>query len=172
MLRLPEALTIPLDLDDAAFGWGQPGKVGGIQPEWQGPDPVVVGQDVDLSGPGPDPHGAAGHGRAEPDLLPGDPKVARRRHHPVQFHGPGRWLLAIGPEPAANRPAGVSGPVCGRAGLGGASSVGTGRARAGKRWTACCGPDNADSNTAADLLAALDLAPAQLPAPPLQYMHV
>jgi hypothetical protein len=33
-------------------------------------------------------------------------------------------------------------------------------------------PGNAESNTAADLLTALDLVLAQRPAPPLQYMYV
>ena len=55
--------------------------------------------------------------------------------------------------------------------LKGSRSVDCGTARAGKRWTACCGPGNTDSNTAADLLTALDLALAQLPAPSLQYMY-
>ncbi len=99
----------PLDLDDAAPGRGQrrrpgrsgpgcrqPGQVGGVQPGRQGLDPVAIGQDMHLPGPGPDPRRAAGHGRAEPDLLPGDLQVARRWHHPAQFHRPGSGLLLLG----------------------------------------------------------------------------
>src|SRR5215831_18224495 len=69
----------PLDLDDGTrrrqrrrpgrlgTGGGQPGQAGDIEPGRQGLDPVAVGQDMHPPGPGPDPHGAAGHGRAEPN---------------------------------------------------------------------------------------------------------
>jgi hypothetical protein len=69
-------------------GGGEAGQVAGVEPGRQGLDAVAVEQDVDLVKPGPEPDGAAGHRRAEPDLLPGDPEVARRRDRPVQFHGP------------------------------------------------------------------------------------
>jgi hypothetical protein len=57
-------------------GGGEAGQVAGVEPGRQGLDPVAAEQDVDLAEPRPDPDGAPGHRRPEPDLLPGDPEVA------------------------------------------------------------------------------------------------
>jgi hypothetical protein len=43
---------------------------------------VAVEQDVDLGEPGPETDGAACQRGPKPDLLPGDPEVARRRDQP------------------------------------------------------------------------------------------
>jgi len=56
--------------------------------------------------------------------------------------------------------------------LKGSRSVDHGQGAGGAVLDRLLRPGNADSNTAADLLAALDLVLAQLPAPLLQYMYV
>ena len=116
----------PLDLDHVAgcrgqrrrpgglrTGGGEAGQVAGVQPGRQGLDPVPVQQDVDPVQAGPEPDGAAGHRGAEPDLLPGDPQVPRRRHHPVQLPPPALPAGAAGVRRARSgspiRPAGSAG---------------------------------------------------------------
>ena len=56
--------------------------------------------------------------------------------------------------------------------LKGSRSVDHGQGAGGTALDCLLRPGNANSNTAADLLAALDLVLAQRPAPLLQYMHV
>ena len=65
----------------------------------------------------PEPDGPPGHRRPEPDLLPGDPEVARRRDHPVQLHRP--VLPACRGPARRGAAAGPSGRVRGGAGSGG-----------------------------------------------------
>ena len=94
-LTLPEALTVRSTSITSPCGrqrrrpggpgpgCGEAGQVAGLEPGRQGLDAVAAEQDVDLAESGPKADGPPGHGWPEPDLLPRDPEVARRRDHPV-----------------------------------------------------------------------------------------
>ena len=73
-------------------------------------------------------------------------------------HAGTSWLLGYSPTPFTV----VWGNVLT---LRGSRSPDHGQGAGGRRWTACCGRATPTAIRAADLLAALDLALAQLPAP-------
>lgn len=105
---VPRGIHGPLHLDHVTGGrrqWrgprgagatrSQAAQVTAIQPGGQRLNPVAVQEHMNPVQPSPQPDGAPSQRRAEPDPLPGDPQVSRRRDHPVQFHGPAFWPVAV-----------------------------------------------------------------------------
>ena len=68
----------------------QPGQVGDGQVRADGLDPGAADGQVDPVAVGPEPDDLTGPGRAEPELLPAQRHVPRRRHHPVELDRPTR----------------------------------------------------------------------------------